>query len=381
MKRALALAALAGTLVSAAAARAGTGDLTLRFLHERVTADENGAWTLDVSVADHSSFGVFGDSLYLSVRPARRDGRATKAIAQKLPVLTSLKSLSAGDSVEASLAVRAIADSAVLELTLYGHDHAGALLSASATVVAAGSVLDQRYPPEAMLVKGRRIELADLAPGETEGPATGVLLLPAEDSSRSEALVTASRLARAGYHVLVCRLEGTGTAGALDDFAGPVSLEAASAALDTLARRSGAAPGRIAAWGVSRGGTVALRLAHERPLALGAVVAQGASFDLWASYRAAGPEGRQAIVAAAGRDSAGWAMRSPLRIAGTFRTPAIVLHGEGDEVFPASAAHAFVDAARAAGAPVTGSFAPRAQHQTSLAPGLRFLQEQWRSAP
>jgi dipeptidyl aminopeptidase/acylaminoacyl peptidase len=213
------------------------------------------------------------------------------------------------------------------------------------------------------------------APGEAASGA-GVLLLPGEGLDAGDLLVPAHRLAQRGVTCVIVAAPGRGRSSGPDDFAGRASLAAALAGLDTLARQPGVDPGRLAAWGISRGGTVALLLALERPAALRAVIAQSASYDLWASHRAAVPADRPAIEAAAGRDSAGWRERSPLLRAASIKPAVLVLHGELDDVFPAGPAHAFAEAATAAGANVTGRFPPQGRHALTPVEASRFLQAQ-----
>jgi dipeptidyl aminopeptidase/acylaminoacyl peptidase len=144
---------------------------------------------------------------------------------------------------------------------------------------------------------------------------------------------------------------------------GPHTLAAAGAALDKLKRTPGVDSLHLGAWGISRGATVAAALASRRS-DLGCVIAQSGMYDLQATYRGTKASGlREAIVAEAGSDSAGWKERSPIvRVAST-HTPILILHGENDTTAPAEQAHGYAATLKAGGVAVESSFFPTSGHE------------------
>lgn len=368
----VALALAAGRAAGPAAGAPAGGRATLRCAPERLVANEEGRWDFTVRFENGSGAGAFGDSLVLVVRPAGARGGA-EPIVQKLMLPEVAASVSDGDAFETAIQVNAIAPSAHLELRFHWHATATGPATASCTMTAAGSVLEERYPPSLVRVAGRDVEIRKAPADDARAGGAAVLILPGEGSEAAEWLVQAARLAQRG---IACVVATSPAANGDDDFAGPASRAAALAALDTLVRMPGVQAGRVAIWGVSRGGTLALRLALERPDAFRAVVAQSASYDLWATHRAAGARDARAIEAAAGRDSAAWAERSPLLRAAALKPAVLVLHGERDDVFPAGPARAFAQAAAAAGAPVTSRILPQGRHALPAVEALRFLQQQ-----
>ncbi len=357
-------------LLPAAPARAAQS-VSLTCLPDTVVADEDGAWRLSIGVSNRTGFGLYGDSLTLVIHPTGA-GRAEAVIPLVVP--PTFAEIGSGDSVTAIVTAVASARSARLEVRFRAHGHDAGDVSLQATATAAGQVLESRFPAETLRLAGHDVDVVRV-PG-AEGPASGwgLLLLAGEDPDAIDTRVNALRLARRGYTTLIVAGAGPGRGAAPDDFAGKASLDVARAALDTLARTAGVDPGKLAVWGVSRGGTLALRLAAARPEPLRCVIAESAFYDLWAAFRAADPGGRKAIVAAAGSDSAGWQERSPLAWKGTpVHAPLLVVHAEDDEVSPVSAARAFAARAESAGVQVTSRFAPRGGHAVRSADAVRFL--------
>lgn len=360
---------LAAVIAAGSAAGApAAGGVVLQCAPERLTANEEGQWAFQARFENRSGAGVFGDSLVLVVRAAGAEPRV-----QKLMLPDVATAVSNGDSFETVIQVGATARNAQLEVRFHWHAAATGPSTASCTMTAAGSVLEERYPPGLVRVSGRDVEIRKVPADGERASGAGLLILSGEGRETADLLVDAGRLARRG---ITCVIAGSPAAKGDDDFAGPASRAAALAALDTLTRQPGVQPGRVAAWGISRGGTLALRLALERPDAFRAVVAQSATYDLWATHRAAGADGARAIEAAAGRDSAAWAERSPLLRAGALKPAVLVLHGERDDVCPVGPARAFAQAASASGAAVTTRFLPQGRHELPATEALRYMQQQ-----
>jgi alpha-beta hydrolase superfamily lysophospholipase len=375
------LAACLALLAGAALAAAPEG-VALHCSPKPVMANEDGAWSLTLRMVNLSGYGVYGDSLSLAVLPSVPEAGAGAAAAsaasgeRHLQTPGGAETISAGDSVEATVDVPASAPSARIVVRFHAHDHDGRPFFVADTVVADGSVLDARYPSTLVRAGGRTVELVKVAADPEAAGGAGVLLLPGEGTEARGMLVSASRLARAGIAVVIVGAPGCGRSQGPDDLAGPASRAAALAGLDTLLHMPQVDRARVGAWGISRGGTLALALALDQPAAFRAVAAQAAGYDLWATWRAASPADRAAIEAAAGRDSAGWRARSPLLRAATLQPALLVVHGERDPIVPAAGAHAFAEAARAAGHGVTARFLPSAQHTLGATDAMRFLVQQ-----
>ena len=135
-----------------------------------------------------------------------------------------------------------------------------------------------------------------------------------------------------------------------DYFGGPKEIESLAAALKTLAGLPQVAPGRIAAFGVSHGGYLALMCAaHPRmPLKIKAAVSISGVVDVGAFLEhrfrgnriAAGPAAR-ALGWPPEKDAGtreNYARLSVLSYLGNLQAPVLVAHGAGDNLVPVSKA-------------------------------------------
>jgi dipeptidyl aminopeptidase/acylaminoacyl peptidase len=160
-------------------------------------------------------------------------------------------------------------------------------------------------------------------------------------------------------------MPGYGQSEGARDFAGPATIAALSAALDTLARTPGVDSTRIAVWGISHGGAAALNLAAQRP-DLRAAIVQSAIVDLWATHRAARAAKDAALAAdiekGAGRDSASWRQRSPAVAAMGLKIPVLIAHAEDDARAPIAGVRAFAADLAARGVTVETKFVPTGGH-------------------
>ncbi len=334
---------------------------TMYSTQDTLQSDEDGHWPVTLRIVNPSEYGLYGDSLFLLVESRDADGRPVPSKPRPLMLTAAAMSITGGDSLSFDMALPAEADQALLVFRFFAHDHEGHVVSLADTVHASGSVLSTLCPSEIIRVRGRDVEIVRVASRSGAAPSPGILVLPAEGSGARSMLVTAVRVARLGYALVLVSPTGAGRSTGPDDFAGPMSIAAAAAALDTLARMPGVDAGRLAVWGTSNGGTLGLLLAADRPQ-LRAVVAQSAGYDTWATYRFADPERRRVILAQAGRDSAGWRARSPLARSASLKAAVFVLHGETDALLPASQAHALVERLGRRAVPAESHFFPRAAH-------------------
>lgn len=337
---AFAAAFLAPAAPIRAAAAAAPSGVTLECRPATISANEEGSWRFAVLVRNATDRGVYGDSLVLTIRP---DGGAAP-VRTRLVLPKSAETMSAGDSLASEILVNASAPRARLEVDFHWHGTGGGPLVASGSIVAAGSVLEDAWPARIARVSGRDVEMRRIVPGDGVATVGGVLLLPGEGLDPREVLVPAARLAGLGLAVVVVGAPGRGRTQGGDDLAGAASRAAALAGLDTLLRLPGVDPARVGVWGISRGGTLALELALERPAAFRAVAAQSASYDQPVTRRAA-----------------------------SFKPALLVLHGEKDAVHPAAPAHAFGEAVKAAGGEVVTRFLPQGGHALAFAEAARFL--------
>jgi hypothetical protein len=355
-----ALVALALGLAGAGAARADApAGLSLRLARDPSPADPLGPVAVRAVVVNGSEHPVFLDSLRLERAPAT-GGAAT--LSQALPVPARVDGIAEGDSQLVSVTVTPARESERITLRFFLHGLHVPAFALADTLGIDGVDPVRLYRPRVVTLNGRATELTEVpASGLSEG-GTGVLLLRDPDSRLEDDVQVAFTLARSGMSVLIVSPPGVGGSKGPADYAGPASLAAARAALDTLARMPGVSPSRLAAWGAGWGGTLALLLAEARP-ELRAVVAQSALADPWVAYRTSGPAFTKAFVAAAGRDSAAWKARSPFAGVTFLRSKVLVLHGEQDRVASADAMHEFVATAHRAGIEMDAVFLAQAGHE------------------
>jgi len=337
---------------------------------DTVQANADGRWPVTLRIVNGSEFGLYCDSVLVTVETTDAGGHPVTSKPRQLPLGGSTTSITGHDSLSLEVALPAEAEQATLVFRLFAHDHEGHATSLVDTVRANGSVLSTLYPSETIRVRGRDVEIVRVPSSLGNPPAPGILVLPAEGTGARSMLANAVRLSRLGYTLVVVSPTGGGLSTGPDDFAGPMSIAAAAAALDSLARMPGVDARRLGAWGISNGGTVALLLAADRP-ELRAVAAQSAGYDTWATYRFADPDRRRAILAEAGRDSAGWRARSPLARAASLKASTLVLHGETDSLMPVRPARAMVALLNERSVPADSVFLPKAAHEIPPLEALR----------
>jgi len=174
-------------------------------------------------------------------------------------------------------------------------------------------------------------------------PAPGFVYVPPAGTSARGSMRSLVSMVSHGQTVAVVSLPGSGRSSGRADRAGPASVAAVEAALARLGKDPSVDPKRLGIWGVKEGATTALLAATAHP-ELQAVIAQDATYDAWAAYRALPAEARPAYVREAGSDSAGWRARSPLLVASKLAAPVLVLQTNDAGLPDSASAQAFVHA-------------------------------------
>ncbi len=312
---------------------------------DTVQSDENHTWSAEFLIRNNVTTGLYADSLFLDIEDldageTRTPRRTTTSLAT---LVRLMQPIAAEDSSVFTYSTSTMAEHARLGFRMYLHDALGGHHEVKYAMVLNGGVLTDAFPSKLIAAANKRaVEVVAATPMNAAAPAPGILLVHGEAANARRQLRQIKLLADRGFGVVAVSQPGYGTSAGPADLAGPATLSALEAALGELKRMPGIDPKRIAVWGVGSGGTAALLLGAKHP-ELSTVIAQGASYDLWATYRVADAAGQQRIVADAGRDSAAWRARSPLMQIATIKCPVLVLHGEKDVAAPAVAAHAFVN--------------------------------------
>jgi len=342
--RARALLPLPSLLLAALAVTAGPAraDETYRLIVQPDTlrADAQGLWRFTLRLENQGELGLYPDSL--SIRWEGDEGGRPTAGGQDLSGLAhSMQAVGAGESNESFVNMPATQEHGLLELRFRFHDARQHDWTVLRTLTVIGSDLAERFTTEHLTASGRSMELLLLPADSTAMPAPGVLFLPAAGVDALSLRRWALALHDRGFGVGLLSPPGAGGSVGPEDASGPVSVAAARAALDRLAALPGTDRARLVLWGEAQGGATALLAAVGRS-DVAAIAAVDATYDPWAHSRTLEGAAREAFVRAAGRDSAAWRARSPLRLAARIAAPVLVIQTrEGGD--PAVAA-AFVSA-------------------------------------
>jgi pimeloyl-ACP methyl ester carboxylesterase len=346
---------LSGALGLAAALPARSATPVLVLEPDTLAADADGAWRTSLVVRNPLEWGLYPDSLFLDWRslddePGSGPGSGSTPLTA---LVAAIEPASAGGSTGFLWTAPADFERGTLTFRLVAHDGRKQRHELAATAVVTGSELSAAHPSELLRAGGREAEVILVKPGgATAGAAAPGLVYAPAAGVRARSLLRWSRaFAARGQAIALVSLPGTGRSAGPADRAGPASVAAVEAALARLAREPGVDATRLALWGVGEGATAAL-LAAERHPELGGVVAQDASYDAWATYRALPDSARAAFAREAGRDSAGWRARSPLDAARRVRAPVLVLQTSEPGAPPAAPAEAYAAARAARGLPV-----------------------------
>jgi len=290
-------------------------------------------------------------------------------------LLRIVKTVDARSSDQLQFSGPAYAEYARIDFILKGHASDGTPFTRVARITALPGPYSIDHPSRFLTAGGRRIEYVPLPARNTTLAAPGILLIHGHGGRARTMLHMGLLLSLRGYAVTLMSMPGYGGSEGPVDLMGPATMAAARAVLDSMRANPGVDAKRLAAWGVSRGATVAALLGIQRP-EVGVVIAQSGIYDLWATYRDTKLPGfREAIVSEAGRDSAAWKARSPLLAARQFQGSILVLHGEADPNVPAAQAHDFVNALQAAGRNASSHFFPGAGHELPRSESQRMALE------
>ncbi len=368
-RRSIAPIALLLLAVLAPAARADGP--TIRALSPTLVAGDDFHWTLPLLITNPFPTGLYLDSLNLVV--ADLDSGATHPSRTTRTPLTFMvrmvRAVSGNDSAYVQYEGEASAEHARLTFEVQLHNATGTYRSATSVEALPGPT-SLAHPSEFLTVGGHRVETVFLPADPDSGPAPGVLMVPEAGLSARHMMRAGQQLVARGYAVMLVSPPGSGLSEGAPDLAGPASVEAAGAALDQLEKRPGVNAKRIGAWGVGEGAAVVVQLARRRP-DLHAAFAQSGTYDLWSVYRSADAASRQAMLAAAGSDSAGWRARSPVYGTGKVAARVLLLHGENDAQAPVAQARELAARLAKQGAKVELQTLPGASHTLSRSEAQR----------
>jgi dienelactone hydrolase len=334
--------ALAALLLAAPAHAAGSPP-TFHVEPDTIVADGLGNWHAGLVIQNKAEYGLYADSLTMEWRNDDPDSTsAPKAGVTPLQSLASvIPAASAGENTGMQWTAPADFEHGTLVFRLVTHDGQKNVYHSSARVLVAGNMLYDTYPRE-LLKNGRDVVDVVVMPADTSTrPAPGFVYVPAAGVSARSMMRQLIATVSSGNTVAIVSLPGSGRSAGRADRGGPASVAAVDAAIVRLEKDPSVDPKRIGIWGVNEGATTALLAAVNHP-ELQAVIAQDASYDAWASYRALPAAARPAYVREAGSDSAGWRARSPLLMATKVPAPVLVVQTSDGGISDSTAAVAYV---------------------------------------
>lgn len=329
----------------------------------QVKADDMFQWIIPVKVVNHTSGGIYTDSLQMDIedldpgetRRPRRVAYADTSVARLLP------SVSAGDSGLFRFQGRAFSETARLSLRLYTHGGDGTPYVSSSELSVWPGIMSAEFPSHFLERGKRKIEYALVNEVWPPKASPGLLIVHGEGSHARRLLPLAWNLANRGYTVLLVSLPGYGLSSGPPDLAGPRAVEAVEAALDQLRRSPNVDSTRIAMWGMSQGATVVLQVAARRH-DVKAVAAQSGLYDLAAVAKTTTSEEMRRTLREEAGSAGGWKHRSPMNSIRNLTVPMLLLHGEADTEAPVAQASEFATGLRAAGREATLRLLPGLAH-------------------
>lgn len=355
------LALAAACALAPAAATADDSGVTLR-ITPRIPSDDRLTWNADYLITNPGETGFFPDSIFLDFED--RDGATPRRWSEPFnALLSTLAPVSGRDSLPSSLFVPARFERGTLTLRLYGHNNAGIVGPLTATAELVPGPVNEAYPSKLVKVGKQTVEIVNMPAREGTGPAPGVLVVHPDGEHARRQLALGLVLHEKGYAVTLVSLPGSGGSSGPADLSGPATTAAMDAALNELLHENGVDPAHVAVIGTGHGATAAALLAARNPKVTALSLA-GAEYDLWQAYRASDAAGQAAITAAAGKDSAAWRARSPLKQKAP-RCAVLILHGEQDARSTPASAQAFAAAVTAAGGKADVKLAKGRAHELS----------------
>lgn len=356
MKRNRLASIVIGLLLGANQAVAQTPTFTAP---DTIRANEELGWNIPFVATNPFAVGLYADSVWL-VSEDLDEGRTRlpRVTTTNLPMLVHVFGpVAANDSVTFDYSASPSSERARLTFHALLHNASGQKFRVSKVVIADGGPLTDRFRSTLLDAGRRKVEFVFMPAIAQKDTSPAVLLVHGPGSHARRMFRMAQMFVDKGWSVGLVSQPGYGRSAGPADLAGPATVAALEVALAKLKSSPGVDPSRIAAFGLSHGATAALLLGATHP-ELAGVVAQSASYDLWATYRNASAASRSAIITEAGPDSAGWKARSPLDRTNAIRCPVLVLHGELERMAPVSAAKAYVEALRETKRPVEFHYFP-----------------------
>lgn len=337
-----------------------------------IEADDRLKWPIRFSIQNRFPVGMYLDSLFSEVQDLDPgETRAERVTRYDISRLVAGNAASAGDTYGFSYVAPAIAERARLTFRLVISRADKTRNSLTTVVEAMPGPVSRDHPSQFLNVDGRKVEYVLFrAPADT---APALLFVHPFGGNARTMMTTGMRLAGHGYTMMLVSMPGYGQSEGAPDYCGPATLKALGAALDRLEATPGVDPKRVGVWGRSRGAMAATMLGAKRA-EVRAVVAEAGTYDMWSIYRAGQAARREAIVREAGSDSSAWRDRSAALQTATPRA-LLILHGEKDDLAPASQAHGYVDALKARGAVVESRFFPSSGHELPVGEVLRTALE------
>jgi dienelactone hydrolase len=294
----------------------------------KIETSDDFMWSVPFDLANQGERGIYCDSLVCDVEDL--DPGVTHASRHSRVVITAVSrlvaSLSAGESTQFQIQLRATCEHARIASRLYVHDgdHNARALD-TAAIEADAAPIAVAHPSQMLKTHSGQIEYLSF-PAAAESLGAGAVLLIHDDGEHARTLLPlAAMLAGRGYSVGAVSLPGYGRSEGEPDFTGPRAMEALDAAFETLEHTPRVNGSRIAVWGEGSGARAAVAFAAKHPQ-MRAVIAQSGAYD----------------VASAGH----------------LKAAVLLLHGEKDTRNPAAQAHAFEAALRAHGVEVETRFVP-----------------------
>jgi len=336
---------LVATVLLATRAHAAGAPPAFRVDPDTIRADESGDWHASLVIENKAGYGLYPDSLVMEWRSDDPDSTAAPhvGVSPLMGLVAVIAPASAGESTGMLWSAPADFERGTIVFRLVTHDGQRNIYHSSARVTVAGNALYDKYPHELLNPGRNAVDVVVMTADTSARPAPGYVYVPPSGMSARGTMRLVVPMVASGNTVALVSLPGSGRTAGHPDRAGPASVAAVEAAIARLEKDPSVDPKRIGVWGLNDGATTALLAAVKHP-ELQAVIAQDATYDPWAAYRAL-PEGeRGRYVREAGSDSAGWRARAPLLMATKMTAPVLVLQTNEPGAPDSTSAAAFVRA-------------------------------------